>query len=746
MFMQLDSNATLRGKNLFSVLLAVVVSMPAWVSAQQPLEEIIVTAQKREQSLQDVPISITAWSGDQLRSLDVQQSFGIARFTPGVDFVATSGGQDTHLTIRGVVQGDCNDSIEPPNAVYVDEGYIATVQGNRFALYDLERVEILRGPQGTLFGRNTNAGMIKIDSVAPTFETEGYASVAYGSRETAVLETAIGGALSDGVAARLSLKYQQRDNWIDNTVNGPGDDFGDFEEFAYRFQLLFQPGDTFRGLVKLHGFHQDSTNPQLFYANAIEQGTEGLRAGFDEEIASYDLTSVAGVTTDHFGGLVNLQWDFGDSKFTSITGYDTVENFQSTDVDGGLTSFTDPPGTLGRQLFFNVSTGDGLDEHYQFTQEFRFSNQGDRLFYQVGVFYFEEEIDILSVDFGAAPPFFSIQSQQTESAAVFGQVEYALSDAWSITGGARWTSDDKDLAVTPGPASFAMPDAISVDDDFFNWDLALTWGVSDDWSLYGRFANGSRGPVTIGRFGAVSSAETETTNSLEFGFKSTLLDGRARWNTAIYGYQNDDQQLTATGQGANINRLLNADQVNGKGVETDFDIQLTDNLFVSTNLSYNDTEIDDPELEQIECTSTPLCTGLNDIVAVEPNPFVPGTTLNIVSIDGNPLPRALEWMFNFILNYDVPLASGASIYFNTDWAYRSDAELFLYRSVEYVAEARWLGGVRLGFRTKSEKWDFAIVGRNITDEITVDGAIDFLNLMAFVNEPAYWGVEARYDW
>ena len=196
---------------------------------------------------------------------------------------------------------------------------------------------------------------------------------------------------------------------------------------------------------------------------------------------------------------------------------------------------------------------------------------------------------------------------------------------------------------------------------------------------------------------------------------------------------------------ANINRLLNADQVNGKGVETDFDILLTENLFISTNLSYNDTEIDDPALNQDSCTGTPICTVLNPIVATKPNPFG-GADVNVVSIDGNPLPRAPEWMFNFILNYDVPLASGASIYFNTDWSYRDESNLFLYRSIEYVAEDRWLGGVRLGFRTKSEKWDFAIVGRNITDEITVDGAIDFLNLMAFVNEPAYWGVEARYDW
>jgi len=298
--------------------------------------------------------------------------------------------------------------------------------------------------------------------------------------------------------------------------------------------LLFQPGDVFTGLVKFHGFLQAGSQPQVFYGNALQQGAEGLRAGFNEEVATQDLPGVGGSDTshrlDHIGTAVNLQWDFGERKFTSITGYDKVDNFQATDVDGGLTQAFPCPdvGDLGVQCFFNNSTGDGLDDHYQFTQEFRFSNQGDRLFYQVGLFYFDEDIDVETTSFSSVPSFSEIVSQQTTSGAVFGQLEYQLSDAWSIIGGVRWTSDDKDLEVIPGPGSGAPPATISVDDDFFNWDLALTWGVSEDWSLYGRVANGSRGPVTLGRFGFVSSAKTETTNSLEFGFKSTLFDGRAR--------------------------------------------------------------------------------------------------------------------------------------------------------------------------------------------------------------------------
>jgi iron complex outermembrane receptor protein len=162
-----------------------------------------------------------------------------------------------------------------------------------------------------------------------------------------------------------------------------------------------------------------------------------------------------------------------------------------------------------------------------------------------------------------------------------------------------------------------------------------------------------------------------------------------------------------------------------------------------TNLSYNDTEIDDSELTISACTSTPSCTMLDPIaVADNPSDFGPFDT---VFIDGNPLPRSPEWLFNVSLSYDLYLSSGSRLYFNTDWNYRDESNIFLYEAVEYVAEERWLGGLRVGYKNADENIYVAIVGRNITDEITVDGGIDFLNLTAFINEPAFWGVEARYS-
>jgi iron complex outermembrane receptor protein len=714
---------------------------PAAYSEDLVLEEILVTAQKREQTLSDVPVAISAISGELVSDYlgGAQDIRALAARVPGLNIETSNGRTQPRFYLRGMGNIDFDVNANQPVAMIFDEISLENNTVRSLPLFDIERIEVLKGPQGSLFGRNTNAGVIKIDSVKPGADRNGYFAASYGSRETFIAEAASNFSLTDTLTARASLKYQERGKWIDNTYNGPGDDFGAFDEFAWRLQLLWEPSDSFSGLLKLHGFSQDGSDPNVFYANAIAVGTSGLRPEFNEKIASHD-SEIATMELDHHGGALNLQWNLSNGMtFTSITGYDTVDNFQSADVDGGEVSF-DPAdaGKLGKQLFFGVATGDGLDDLEQITQEFRLSGRAEKLFYQVGFYYFDEDFDLINQDF-IAPSATALVSQQTQSMALFGQAEYALTDAWSLTVGGRWTDDEKDLQVGPGvPDGTVSPASISVSDDFFNWDVALTFDASEDWTWYGRIATGSRGPVTLGRFGFVSSAKTETTLSGELGFKSMLMDGRARWNTSVYTFKNDDQQLTATGGAANVNQLLNANKVNGYGIETEFDLQVTEHLFTSANLSYNDTEIDDPGLRDDLCGSTPTCTGLDPVAGIREGFFGPVTE---VYIDGNPLPRTPEWIFNFILQYTYPVQNG-DMYFNTDWNYRGESNLFLHRSVEFVQDARWLGGLRAGYRTESGM-DFALVGRNVLDEMAVEGAINFLNLTAFVNEPAYWGLEFR---
>ncbi|MEM1112309.1 MAG: TonB-dependent receptor [Pseudomonadota bacterium] len=722
-------------------------------ASAQGLEEVVVTAQKREQTLQDVPASVSVVSGDSMRDyIGAGENIrALAGRVPSLQIESSNGRQSPRFYIRGLGNTDFDVNANQPVSLLLDDVTLENPVLKSIPMFDLDRIEVLKGPQGTLFGRNTNAGIVKIDTAKPSQEMEGYINVGYGSRDTQTYEGAIGGGLTDTLSARVSMKYLERDAWIDNDLENPGatvapsgsDTYGGFDEFAYRVQLAWEPTDNFRSLLKIHGFDQDGDQPQVFYANAIQQGTDGLRSGFDEETLSHDGS--AGFEMEHIGGSLHLVWDVGDVTLTSITGYDEVESFSRADVDGGEVGGPEVIGQLGRQAFFNAESGDGLDDHYQFSQEFRLAAQAGDIFYQLGLYYFDEDLDAISRNFDSAtgaPTSLDTASQETTSIAVFGHIEWSLTERLSLTGGLRYTDDEKDLTAIPGPGSTAFLDTIEADDDYINWDLALNYDVNDDWSVYARAGDASRGPVTIGRFGFTSAADTETLTSFELGYKANLWDSRARWSGAAYYYEIEDQQLTATGGTQNLNRLLNADETVGMGFETDLEVLVTDNLRIISNLSWNDTEIKDDELRAEQCGSTPSCTGKDPIAGIFEGPFGPVTS---VFVDGNPLPRAPEWLFNFILQYDFPLSSGAELYFNTDWNYRDESNIFLYESVEFVAEERWLGGVRIGYRSPSQAFDVAIVGRNITDEVVVDGALDFLNLTAFVNEPAFWGVEVGYD-
>lgn len=187
------------------------------------LEEVIVTAQKREQSLQDVGIAVTAFSGEQMRALGLEQSFDVADFTPGVHIGGNLGNQNLQYTIRGVTQNDFNDIIESPNAVYLDEGYLALANAQTFSLFDIERVEILKGPQGTLFGRNATGGLVHYHSVKPSLEeSEGFIDITYGMFDSDAdadqlrVEGAIGGPLSEKVAGRIAFMYNEQDGYLEN--------------------------------------------------------------------------------------------------------------------------------------------------------------------------------------------------------------------------------------------------------------------------------------------------------------------------------------------------------------------------------------------------------------------------------------------------------------------------------------------------------------------------------------------------
>ena len=243
-----------------------VLAFTGTVSSQSILEEVVVVAQKREQNLQDVPIAITAFTGDQLNALGIRESVDIAMFTPGVHIGGSQAGQMSTFTIRGVTQNDFNDIVETPNAVYLDDGYLAIAASQTFAQFDVNRVEILKGPQGTLFGRNATGGLVHFISNAPSFDgVEGYLDLEVGEFDSdanstrTVIQAALGGPLSDTVAARAAIRISQHDGYLKNLYTsadqlpflgdpGPdaGADLGDEDTIAGRLRFAFEPSDTLR--------------------------------------------------------------------------------------------------------------------------------------------------------------------------------------------------------------------------------------------------------------------------------------------------------------------------------------------------------------------------------------------------------------------------------------------------------------------------------------------------------------------
>lgn len=725
---------------------------PAAPAASAPaeagkLETVTVTAERRTENIKNVPMSISTLKGEKL---DVINSGGqdvraLASRVPSLNVESSFGRAFPRFYIRGYGNTDFRlNASQPVSLVYDD-----VVQENAilkgFPVFDVEQIEVLRGPQGTLFGRNSPAGVVKFDSVKPSKKLEGYASLSYGTDSTVNLEGAVNVPLSEDWAGRVSLLNQTRDDWVENTFDaGPTQDLEGYRDSAVRAQLLFAPHKDFSALFNLHARDLDGS-ARLFRANIIKPGTNDLVDDFDEDKISIDGKNESRLKTK--GASARLRWGLGDYSLYSITGYETLETFNRGDIDGGFGAVFAPPSGPGT-IPFSSETADGVPDHKQITQEFRVeSDYSGPLNWQAGLYYFHEDFTMESFSYDSlftagAQNAYSRSRQKNDAYAVFGALTYEATPALKLRGGLRYTYDEKDFALEDyNSAVFGTPATMAdlaaagpITADFSNekvsWDLSGSYALSAETNLYARVANGFRAASVqgAGQFNGQSIAQPETNTSVEAGVKTDLFERRARLSAGVFYYTVKDQQLTAVGGASNANILLNADKTVGKGFELDFQAYLTDNLLVTLGASYNDTEIKDSDLAVAVCAA---CTVTDPLDAN-------GRAL----IDGNALPQAPKVTANFTLRYAIPHETG-EWYVYTDWAYRSKVNFFLYESIEFTGKPLTEGGVRLGYIWGNGKYEVAAFGRNITNQVRVTGGIDFNNLTGFINEPRMWGVQGR---
>jgi len=701
------------------------------------LGTVTVTAQRVEENLQEVPISISTLSDeklDTLKSSGADVRFLSAR-VPSVIAESSFGRAFPRFYIRGIGNTDFDlNASQPVSLVYDDVPYESPILKG-FPVFDLEQIEVLRGPQGTLFGRNTPGGIIKFDSRKPQDEFEAYVRAAYGNYNTRDLEGAVNlPVVQDVLAVRVSGLFQERDGYVDNAFTGKEDVYEGFKEVAGRAQFLFTPkGTDFSALLNLHTRSNDG-NARLFRANIIDVGNKGLGSGFDRDTVFYDGQNF--LTQDTSGVTLRLDKPLTEAiTATYVFGYENAEIESRGDIDGGFGAAFLGAGNFGPGLIpFPVETSGAVDSLDQTTHEVRFTfDAGEALRAQAGMFLFQEEVAITSRAFASLTPGqpqtrVAQRDLDTESKALFASLSYDLTERLVVSGGARWTQDEKQFS--------AAGDQRELGDEQVSWDVSAAYTATDDINLYGRIAKGFRGPTVQQRFGAPSQADSETVLSYEAGAKTELFDDRVRANISVYAFELEGQQLTIVGGLTNDVSLFNADKSEGYGFEADIEAAPAQNILMTAGLSYNKTEFKDDVIIAPGCGAP--CTILDAAVFASD-----GGTLLGYNISGNAFPNAPEWIANVTARYGVPVPGG-EIYGYTDWAFKGETNFFLYDSIEFGQEGYWEGGLKAGFKS-DRGYDASVFVRNILDEEALEGGIDFNNLTGFVNEPRTYGIQLRWD-
>jgi len=718
--------------------------------AQEGVGEILVTAQRRSENLQDVPVSVATINDETLAAINAGGADvrGLSGRVPSLTIESSFGRTFPRFYIRGLGNTDFDLNASQPVSLVYDDVVLENPILKGFPAFDVNRVEVLRGPQGTLFGRNTPAGIVKFDTVRPG-SGRNYARISYGTYGTINAEGAAGGKLGDSAAVRLSGIWQHRNDWIDNLDEPGSNDLEGYDDFAVRGQVEFQPTEALT--LRLTGQLRDlDGDARIFRANAIQQGSNkliGVDGGdFDRDEVRADGTNFQRLKTQNLAGAI--EYDFGAATFYSVTSYWHGTLKSRGDIDGGFgCSFCGPGFTDNSEpgfIPFAAQSQDNIPSLDQFTQEIRIaSNNSGGLGYQAGVFYFDENLDIETFDFGSPtatdPSAIVNQRQDSKALGIFGSVNYKFDHGLTLQGGARWNHDKKKLTadrlfdLRPGfIGGGPVPETTTrVKDSVLTWDLSALQELNEDVNVYARVARGYRAPAIQGRIlfdRDVTTADSEHTMSYEAGIKTVLLDRRLRFNLTGFYFKTKDLQLSAVGGGTNANLLLNADAVKGHGFEAELEARPAHGLTLTAGLSYNRNKIEDDDLT-VETCGAP-CTVLDPIVA-------PGPPA-IVSIDGNQLPQSPKWIANFTAGYEHPVGPG-SVYVFTDWYHRSKIQFFLYRSVEFSDDQLLEGGLRVGYKT--DRFDVAGFVRNITNDESAVSGIDFNNLTAMVNEPRIWGVE-----
>ncbi len=724
---------------------------PTAVLAQGPdlvIEEIIVTAQKREQSVSDVGIAIDVVSGDRIREAGAVSLIDLGHFSPGLN-VQTPFGEWGYplIAIRGLSTDGFIETLPQSTGVYADGVYVSQPPMQAFRLLDLERMEVLKGPQGTIYGRNTIAGAVNLISKRPTFEPEGYATVGFGRYNRGKVEAAYGGPLSDTVAGRVAVKYlRQTDGPLTNTNPNVGDG-GELDQLMGRASLLFKPNDDIELIVRAYAGRDDS---DVWPFSLIPAGVDTTGDGLPDQLCNdfiqgdIEAAAINCLAADPFvsgtsfndpsgdpyvndqnalgahnyrssGFSMDLNWDLGNSTLTWVSGWDDFERHDRLDEDAGPTVAIDDV---------------RRSEVSQLSQEVRLESNGDSgLQWLAGVYYSLDELEgAPSFDSGGRQDFSKLE---TDTLGVFGQLYIPLRDDLLLTLGGRWTDVERDFFYrTTG--IFAAPELQAgtgsrFSDSDYSARLALDWSLGADTLVYGSISRGFNAGTFNSQFLATAEnlvpTESGSLLAYEVGIKSTFAEGRASFEGAMYYYDTADPQVVAVEplSGISANFLINADDSQIFGAEAQLRAMLTEWLEFDIGAAYIDSEYG------------ALVTSVAGTGTGSPPPWnapVFGSTL--IDLTGNSIPNHPEFSINSTLGVFASLGRDWRFNGTLDFIWQDDIPRDLLATPALFTESHINIDLRLAVRSPDDAWDIAVWVHNLTGEEYLTEAYEVLGFGFYI--------------
>jgi iron complex outermembrane receptor protein len=718
------------------------------------LEEIIVTAQRREENIQDIGMAIHAFTSEQIRDMRLPSGAQIAQHVPNVTVKTTIGSQNPVLSMRGISLNDENPNGNSPIGVYVDDVYLSSISMMSFQVFDTERIEVLMGPQGTLYGRNTSAGAIKYISKKPDSEFSSFVRFDLGNYETFKLEGAIGGQLSDTVNGRLAFftNQQNKGHFINRLT---GNDHGEVDVMAVRAMADWQISENLSVLLKIHagsaesdiyfyehlGFMDPATGApcQAFLEGRVDPMTCTDAFGYsdpDGDPFSGDYNIEPSYESDAEGASITLNWNLERFDFTSITA------FEDFNLNG--TSEADASPFVYQEAFFNFDIE-------QLSQEFRLtSNVSDSFQWIAGVYGSHDEKSgnpgvSFKLDHLFATHLGPVFDQETDTVAVFAHGERQLEDRWRLLAGVRYTSEKLSyvggsadlnpygtscildpIACNPGltgPFFITFADD-SYSDSELTGDLSINYTPSDDRLYYARISSGYKAGGWDGGITLVSSALDrylpETVTAWELGFKTRWPDRALQFNMAAFYNDFENMQFFAIPEGAAtpLATLTNATEARTSGLEADLVWKPVGGLDLRLAMAYLNTENKDSRFA------------------------------------GNKLNNAPEWTGNATIRYQWQSGSEFKPYVQTRIRYTGDA-YNSYAGNENspidLSPAFWLIDARAGVTSQDGRWEASVWAQNLLDEEsfvnTFNGALLFgRNGWRIYQMPRTYGLSFTYHW